>query len=358
MRVYYVLLISFLIVELQGTAGWISSGISRPRVNPFSSSSSSSSPSSFRDQHFLSTVKSTTANSIPIPTPTIKEGLLPRLVIIIPAYNEENRIRSTLECYQDFLLKKSISSNNNDDPGDNDNDISSAILFREVEIVIVDDGSIDSTCEIIQNFPAKIPIRTISMEENKGKGAAIARGVQYIVDNNTDNNKSTGTLILTQDADGSGDLIYLNDMLVKLRKLLQVDGSSFIDWSIPGIVIGNRNYKIFSSRGITRIGFQTCVRILTMNKLRIQDSQCGYKLMTLNASKKIYKNLHLQGWSHDVEVLYRAKILNIPIDEMSIDWKDKDGSKVVESGIIKVSFQMLWDVIRLRWNYSIVKRWK
>jgi hypothetical protein len=57
-------------------------------------------------------------------------------------------------------------------------------------------------------------------------------------------------------------------------------------------------------------------------------------------------------------VLYRAKILNIPIDEMSIDWKDKDGSKVVESGIIKVSFQMLWDVIRLRWNYSIVKCWK
>ena len=112
MRVYYVLLISFLIVELQGTAGWISSGITRPRINPFSSSSSSSS-SFFRDQHFLSTVKSTTANSIPIPTPTIKEGLLPRLVIIIPAYNEENRIRSTLECYQDFLLKKSISSNNN-----------------------------------------------------------------------------------------------------------------------------------------------------------------------------------------------------------------------------------------------------
>ena len=316
MRVYYVLLISFLIVELQGTAGWISSGITRPRINPFSSSKSSSSSPSFRDQHFLSTVKSTTANSIPIPTPTIKEGLLPRLVIIIPAYNEENRIRSTLECYQDFLLKKSISSNN-DDPGDNDNDndISSSILFREVEIVIVDDGSIDSTCEVIQNFPAKIPIRTISMEENKGKGAAIARGVQYIVDNNnTDDNKSTGTLILTQDADGSGDLIYLNDMLGKLRKLLQVvpcddednntensdddneDGSSFIDWSIPGIVIGNRNYKIFSSRGITRIGFQTCVRILTMNKLRIQDSQCGYKLMTLNASKKIYKNLHLQGW--------------------------------------------------------------
>ena len=103
-------------------------------------------------------------------------------------------------------------------------------------------------------------------------------------------------------------------MLGKIRKLLQgvpcddddnntensdddnEDGSSFIDWSIPGIVIGNRNYKIFSSRGITRIGFQTCVRILTMNKLRIQDSQCGYKLMTLNASKKIYKNLHLQGW--------------------------------------------------------------
>ena len=321
MRAYYVLLLSFLtILDFQGTVGWISSGITRPRISPFSTSSSSTSSSSFRNQPFLS-VKSTTTS---IPTPTIKEDLLPRLVIIIPAYNEENRIRSTLECYQDFLLLKKSASSTNDN-----NDISSsAILFREAEIVIVDDGSIDSTCEVIQNFPAKIPIHTITMEENKGKGAAIARGVQYIVDNtctNTDDNKSTSTstscstLILTQDADGSGDLIYLNDMLDKLRKLLLVapcdnednnannsdnsdddddndDGSSSIDWSIPGIVIGNRNYDIFSSRGITRWGFQTCVRIITMNNLRIQDSQCGYKLMTLNASKKIYKNLHLQGW--------------------------------------------------------------
>jgi len=74
--------------------------------------------------------------------------------------------------------------------------------------------------------------------------------------------------------------------------------------------------------------------------------------------KKLYKNLNLQGWSHDVEILYRAQMLNIPIDEMSIEWKDMDGSKIAESGIVKVSLQMLWDVIRLRWNYSIIQCWK
>ncbi|KAL3917825.1 MAG: hypothetical protein SGARI_007621 [Bacillariaceae sp.] len=128
-------------------------------------------------------------------------------------------------------------------------------------------------------------------------------------------------------------------------------------WSTPAMVVGNRNYDFFSPRGVTRWGFQTTVKLL-MNDLRVQDSQCGYKLMTLPAAQLLYKDLHLQGWSHDVEVLYKAKLYDIPIAEIPMDWEDKDGSKVVESGVAKVSVEMLLDVMRLRWNYSVTKAWR
>ena len=276
----------------------------------------------------------------------------PRLVILIPAYNEESRIESTLKSYQDFLLcSSSHDTTNTNYPS-----------FRDPEIVVVDDGSKDSTLEVVQNFPAKIPIRAVALEENCGKGAALARGIRDILDashTHSIKNFTDDTYILTQDADGSGDLIYLNIMLNKLRKLSSFEIDRMKNGTIgQGLVIGNRNYELFTPRGITRWGFQTCVRIITSNSLRVKDSQCGYKLMTLGTAKLLYENLHLKGWSHDVEVLFRANLLNIPIDEVAIDWEDKDGSKVTESGVVKVSIQMLYDVLRLRWNYSIQKSWK
>jgi dolichyl-phosphate beta-glucosyltransferase len=251
----------------------------------------------------------------------------------------------------------------------------------------VDDGSDDDTANVVEMFPAQIPIRCVRMAKNGGKGAALAKGIQFITEqqqqlqyaSSTSPSSSSSSsssmediLILTQDADGSGDLLYLDEMAQTLRKLLpsidpdpdhtasssssSTSMTTRPDWSVPGMVVGNRNYDFFSARGVTRWGFQTTVRLI-MNDLRVQDSQCGYKLMTLPAAQCLYKDLHLRGWSHDVEVLYRAKLLNFPIQEVKIDWEDKDGSKVVASGVVKVSLQMLWDVIRLRWNYSISKAW-
>ena len=235
-----------------------------------------------------------------------------------------------------------------------------SILFREPEIVVVDDGSRDATLKVVKNFPAKIPIRMVALAENCGKGAALARGIDDIYESlsmTSIKNDRENTYILTQDADGSGDLIYLNGMLNKFRTLSSCDKSTKRATG-KGLIIGNRNYDLFTSRGITRWGFQTCVRIITSNMLRVKDSQCGYKLMTLETARVLYENLHLKGWSHDVEVLFRASILNIPIDETTIEWEDVDGSKITETGVVKVSLQMLWDIIRLRWNYSIVKSWK
>jgi dolichyl-phosphate beta-glucosyltransferase len=266
--------------------------------------------------------------------PIFAAGLVsPRLVVLIPAYNEADRIGATLDSYQDFLAQSKWDC---------------------CKILVVDDGSSDGTLSVVQTSGQeknKIPIQCVSLAFNQGKGAAIARGIEEIVEH-SDNNM----IILTLDADGSGDLIYLDKMMNELEGLV-LTKSDKMDWSCPALVTGNRNYNLFSARGITRWGFQTCVSII-MGGLGVQDTQCGYKLMTLSAANLLYKDLNLKGWAHDVEALYRAKLCNVPVTQISIDWQDKDGSKVVESGVVRVSTQMLLDILRLRWEYSITGTWK
>lgn len=168
---------------------------------------------------------------------------LPRLVLLIPAYNEEARIPSTLQSYQEFFEKS----------------------IWDCEILVIDDGSQDETASIVNSFPGKIPIQCISLPTNQGKGAALARGIQF----SADQNSKEETLILTLDADGSGELVYLESLMHSLEDLLtQQDGS--VNWSYPAMVTGNRKYNPFSARGITRWGFQTCVKLI-MNDLRVRD---------------------------------------------------------------------------------------
>lgn len=320
-----------LIIGLQLAASWTTDRFRLP----------SSSPLPHQQKNlFLLLSKSSAQGTI---------GEPPRLIVLIPAYNEEYRIESTLKCYQDFLLR-TVSEDTN-----------GACMFREPEILVVDDGSLDATLQVVQNFPASIPIRAVALEENSGKGAALARGIEHIVETSGRSSNAGGrddTYILTQDADGSGDLIYLSGMLKKLNDLLSSDTKTTKEAAGQGLVVGNRIYDLFTSRGITRWGFQTCVRVITSDALRVKDSQCGYKLMTLPTAEVLYKNLYLKGWAHDVEVLLRASLLNIPIEETTIEWQDMDGSKITETGVVKVSVRMLLDIIRLRWNYSVVKSWK
>jgi dolichyl-phosphate beta-glucosyltransferase len=267
--------------------------------------------------------------------PIFAAGLVsPRLVVLIPAYNEADRIGSTLDSYQDFLAQSKW----------------------DCKILVVDDGSSDCTSSVVQTSGQeknKIPIQCVSLAFNQGKGAALERGIEEIVKQKISDDNM---IILILDADGSGDLSYLDKMMNELEGLV-LTKSDKMDWSCPALVTGNRNYNLLSARGITRWGFQTCVSII-MGGLGVQDTQCGYKLVTLSAADLLYKDLNLKGWAHDVEVLYRAKLCNVPVTQISIDWQDKEGSKVAESGVVRVSTQMLLDILRLRWEYSITGTWK
>ena len=77
--------------------------------------------------------------------------------------------------------------------------------------------------------------------------------------------------------------------------------------------------------------------------------------MTLPAGMQLYQGLNLRGWSNDVEVLYRAKSFDIPVQEHEIRWEDKAGSKLVKSagGAVGASASMLFEVIWLRFMYVL-----
>lgn len=293
-------------------------------------------PSRYR-RSLLFTAHTATANYHPVD-----------LTVVIPAYNEVDRIGDTLQSYTDYFRTNA----------------SQLPFLRQCKILVVDDGSLDATAELARTYPG---VECVSLPSNQGKGAAVSHGIVQL---------KPGELCLVADADGSATLQDLPAMLMQLVQTMESSttdtqpplNSSF--WLMPAMVVGHRistagdgggdestmrlsSSSLPSIRSILRWGFRTTVRCFA-GDLRVRDTQCGFKLMTVTAGQLLYRNLNLQGWTHDVEVLYRAKMLEIPVAEHDIQWQDKEGSKLIESpgGTIGVSITMLLEVLLMRLAYE------
>ncbi|KAL7462503.1 hypothetical protein ACHAXS_002885 [Conticribra weissflogii] len=310
------------------------------------------------------------------------------LTIIIPAYNEIDRIGYTLSTYVKNLQEMPVHQH------------TSSIMKNQsctsgsVAIIVVDDGSTDGTAEFVMGkswiAAIKTPhqqngesegdvnywhvdeqIKCVSLLHNEGKGAAIERGVKEVSRTKTndanisDCQPTVRSLVLVADADGSGDISCLNIMIKKLDDLLahwegkDPNKSSLLQQC--ALVVGHRENNTPKSalRAILSWGFRTAVSSIFIGAdLGIRDTQCGMKLMTSSASTLLYDQLHLKRWTHDVEVIHRANLLGVPVGECAVTWEDKEGSKLVDSmgGAIRVSFVMLSEIARMRIEYAF-GRW-
>jgi dolichyl-phosphate beta-glucosyltransferase len=234
----------------------------------------------------------------------------PALSIVIPAYNEEQRLAGSLEEVSRFMGSW---------PGG-------------AETIIVDDGSLDRTAAIACDFAARRPgVRVLVNQRNRGKGYSIRRGFL----------EARGETVLLSDADLSTPL----GEAAKLIQRLEALGG--------GIVIGSRglessNVEVRQNpirEGMGRI-FNILVRAIT--KLPYKDTQCGFKVITMAIGKKIFERARVDGFSYDVELLYVAHQRGIPIDEVPVTWRNAPGSKV---GMISAPILMLRDVARVvRWH--------
>ncbi len=231
------------------------------------------------------------------------------LSIIIPAFNETKRIVSTIESLNNFFLKKDF-------------------IF---EIIIVDDGSTDDLRLCLENnFNDTVPICYETYGDNRGKGFAVRFG----------STKVRGDYLIYLDADGSTPIEEFD----KLYKSIN-DG---YDIAIGSRAIGYDSVKLKAKPHRVIIGriFNFIVNLLCVPE--IKDTQCGFKLFTKKSAEIVFSRQTLNGFSFDCELLFIARIHNLKIKELAVNWYNIEGSRV---NLLSDSLKMFVDLLKIRFSY-------
>lgn len=207
--------------------------------------------------------------------------------VIIPAYNEEKRLPKTLRAWQKFLIK--------DYPD-----------FKIIEIIIADDGSKDRTSNAAEYFNNSLPIKTIKISPNRGKGFAVRTGIE----------SSSGDFVFIYDADAA---VQPGEIVKLLPQTNEYD-----------IVIGSRmvkgaEVKMSMARKFIGLCFHSLCFILIPE---IKDASCGAKLIRADAAKKLFELQKIDRFAFDIEILWLAKKLGFKIKEVGVAWNEIPGSKV------------------------------
>jgi len=230
----------------------------------------------------------------------------PYLSIVIPAYNEEARIASTLEAVSDFLSLQTYTS----------------------EVVISDDGSLDGTLAICREFAkAHSNFKILHKEKNHGKGAAVRSGML----------EASGEYVLMCDADLATPIQELDGFWEHIK-----EGADIVIASRPlkesHLVRRQPFYRELAGRA-----FNHAVRIMAVQD--IYDTQCGFKLFRGEVARRIFPLCSLDGFSFDIEVLHIAQKLGFSIVEAAVHWYHQPGSKV---RVLRDGLRMLSDLVRIR----------
>ncbi|KAI2507173.1 glycosyl transferase [Fragilaria crotonensis] len=270
------------------------------------------------------------------------------LSIVIPAYNEEDRLPIMLDAALASIRKhrtrivKQIQDRSN-----------SPSSTTAIEWIVVSDGSTDGTSQVVEKYGQAASQKQqqenskttnddvwklLTLNTNSGKGAAVKAGMLA----------ARGKMQLMVDADGATDF----DALLTL---LEVGGSSDVVFGSRAHLANNNNaqQKRTLLRTILMHSFHICVRFLVGSN--IQDTQCGFKLFHKKAAHDLFHNLHLQRWAFDIELVVLASRLKITIAEVGVPWHEVEGSKLDSSKLqlAIVAVGMLRDMLCVRLCYML-----
>lgn len=230
-----------------------------------------------------------------------------RVSIIIPAYNEAQRLPAFLD---------SVLSYQHENP----NEIH--------EILVVDDGSSDTTAEIVQERErANQALKLIRLPQNQGKGGAVAAGVATAI----------GDMIVFIDADGATPIN-------ELPKMINVLGEADIG-------VGNRwmnGAHVQKSTLLRHFAGWVYMTYMSIFGLSGIDTMCGFKGYQSHVAKDLFNNLIEKRWLFDTEVAYKAVRKKYVITNFPIEWESKDGSKLDSFTLIKSAFQIFPLIMKIR----------
>ncbi len=231
------------------------------------------------------------------------------LTIVIPAYNEENRIKNTLLAIRDYIEEKNINA----------------------EIIVVSDGSIDGTKIIVEKYKGKIPyLKLIELKCNQGKGSAVKAGVEV----------SQGKYILFTDADNSTPIEEYEKLQNRMKNAQTsiAIGSRYLHDS--SVHIKQPFYRIFLGRAGNFL-----IRIFLIDG--IHDTQCGFKLFEHNVAKEIFSFQKVTRFAFDMEALLIAENLGYKIIEVPVSWFNSTESRVRP---LRDGFTTLKDLFYIKLN--------
>ncbi|KAK8401646.1 hypothetical protein O3P69_001043 [Scylla paramamosain] len=241
-----------------------------------------------------------------LPFPSITDKPSISLTVVVPAYNEEKRLPVMLEESLTYLEEKVKKDN----------------TFT-YEMIIVDDGSKDKTTEVAMGYSKKFgceKVRVLTLAWNRGKGGAVRMGMF----------RGRGKLLLFADADGATTFSEYDRVEEGLRNKCKEERELS---DALAVSCGSRAHLEEESvatrsffRTVLMYGFHALVWLFAVRGVR--DTQCGFKLLTRRAARILFNSLHVERWAFDVEMLYLAQSLKIPIDEVAVEWNEIEGTKM------------------------------
>lgn len=233
----------------------------------------------------------------------------PLISIVIPAYNEEARLPRYLSEIFAYMNGKQ----------------------QGFEVLVVDDGSMDNTAAQVTSLMENHPqLRLQRIPRNRGKGSAVKAGMLL----------AKGEVRLFADADGATPIAELEKLLERIKQGADVAIASRA-MRCDDCTIESRLHRKF-------IGtvFNLLVRTITIRG--INDTQCGFKMFTANATEHIFPRQTIKRFGFDIEVLFIARKAGFAIAEVPVNWSDVAGSKV---NLLRDSTHMFFDLLAVRRNW-------
>jgi dolichyl-phosphate beta-glucosyltransferase len=232
----------------------------------------------------------------------------PHLSVVVPAYNEEDRLGQTLPLILGYLQERSL----------------------EAELLVVDDGSSDATAEragaVLRDHG-----RVLRIAENRGKGHAVRSGVLA----------ARGRWVLITDAD-------LSTPIEEHARLAAVARDRDLDGVIGSRGLPDSRIEVHQPRWREMMGRTFNVLVRRLTGLDYRDTQCGFKLLDRERTRPIFERMVIDRFAFDVELLFLCRRFGLHVEEVPVVWRDDPRSTV---GPLTDAPRMLADVLRVRWRF-------
>jgi dolichyl-phosphate beta-glucosyltransferase len=229
------------------------------------------------------------------------------LSVVIPAFNEANRLPRYLHSVRNYLRFQ---------------------FGADYEVLVIDDGSTDRQEECVRAIAVGWDqLRYIKHDRNQGKGAAVRTGML----------NASGQYHLFADADGATPIQEEAHLRERIREGADCCVASRLLYSKGSLC----------HRSILRSIGGRCFSLMTraITGVSVSDTQCGFKMFRAEASRRLFHMSEETGYAFDVEILGLANRLGMRVDEVAVNWSDVPGSKVK---LFRDGLQMISDVIRIR----------